>query len=78
VLVGLNTIATDLGMSQGEIAWIPASMGLTAGSFLLLGGRLSDLYGRKRMCTYCMLGFSVWMLISSFATEKYVALLFEF
>jgi MFS family permease len=71
VLVGLDITARDLGMTQGEIAWIPAAMSLTSGSFLLLGGRLADLYGRKRMLSWSMLAFTIWSLIASFATEKY-------
>jgi len=70
VLVGLDITATDLGMTEGEIAWIPSALSLTSGSFLLLGGRLADLYGRKRMLTFSMLGFTAWTLIASFATEK--------
>jgi hypothetical protein len=71
VLVGLEITARELGMSQGEIAWIPSAMSLSGGSFLLLGGRLADLYGRKRLLTWCSVGFTIWTLIASFATEKY-------
>jgi len=37
---------------------------------LLLGGRLADIFGRKKMLNYSMIGFTIWMLIASFATEK--------
>jgi MFS family permease len=72
VLVGLDITATELGITQGEISWIPSALSLTSGSFLLLGGRLADLYGRKRVLNICMLGFTIWTLIPSFATEKYI------
>jgi len=65
-------MALDLGMTQGEIAWIPGALSLTGGSCLLLGGRLADLYGRKRLLTWSLVGFTSWTLIASFATEKYV------
>lgn len=70
VLVGLEITAKELGISQGEISWIPSALSLSGGSFLLLGGRLADIYGRKRMLTWCMVGFAIWTLIASFATEK--------
>ena len=70
VLVGLEITATELGISQGEISWIPSALSLSGGSFLLLGGRLADIYGRKRMLTWSMVGFTIWTLIASFATEK--------
>jgi len=59
-------------MTQGEISWIPGALSLTSGSFLLLGGRLADLYGRKKMLSLSMLGFTIWTLIASFSTEKYM------
>ena len=68
--MGLDITATDLGMTQGEISWIPAALSLATGSFLLLGGRLADICGRKKMLNYSMIGFTIWMLIASFATEK--------
>ena len=70
--MGLDIIARDLGMTQGEISWIPGALSLTSGGFLLLGGRLADLYGRKRLLSFSMLGFTIWTLIASFSTEKYV------
>ena len=71
VLVGLEITAKDLGISQGEISWIPSALSLSGGSFLLLGGRLADIYGRKRMLKWSLVGFTIWALIASFATEKY-------
>jgi MFS family permease len=70
--VGLQIQALDLGMTEGEIGWIPGALSLSGGSFLLLGGRLADLYGRKMLLSWCLLGFSAWTLIASFATEKYL------
>lgn len=71
MFVGLQIQALDLGMTQGEIAWIPGALALSGGSFLLLGGRLADLYGRKLLLTWSLVGFTAWTLIASFATEKY-------
>lgn len=48
VNVALPTIQQQLGMSQGALQWIVVAYGLLFGGFLLLGGRLGDLVGRRR------------------------------
>jgi EmrB/QacA subfamily drug resistance transporter len=49
VNVALPTIQRHLGMSQAELQWIVTGYTLTFGGFLLLGGRMADLFGRRRM-----------------------------
>jgi EmrB/QacA subfamily drug resistance transporter len=49
VNVALPTIRDDLGFSQTSLAWIVNAYLLTFGGFLLLGGRLGDLFGQRRM-----------------------------
>jgi MFS family permease len=49
VNVALPSIRRGLGFSQQDLQWVPAAYLLTYGGFLLLGGRLADLYGRRRM-----------------------------
>jgi EmrB/QacA subfamily drug resistance transporter len=49
VNVALPSIRRGLGFSQQDLQWVPAGYLLTYGGFLLLGGRLADLYGRRRM-----------------------------
>lgn len=49
VFIGLPTIQADLGMSLHSVQWIVNAYGLAIGGFLLLGGRLADLLGRRRM-----------------------------
>ena len=49
VNVALPTIRDDLGFSQTSLAWVVNAYLLTFGGFLLLAGRLGDLYGHKRM-----------------------------
>ncbi|HKR72317.1 MAG TPA: MFS transporter, partial [Streptosporangiaceae bacterium] len=43
--VALPSIRTDLGFSQGSLAWVANAYLLTFGGFLLLAGRLGDLFG---------------------------------
>ena len=49
VNVALPTIKRDLGFSDHNLAWIVDAYLLTFGGFLLLGGRLADRAGRRRM-----------------------------
>lgn len=49
VNVALPDIQRDLGFSQSSLAWIPDAYMIAFGSFLLLGGRLGDLFGRARV-----------------------------
>jgi EmrB/QacA subfamily drug resistance transporter len=47
--IALPSIAADLGASTGDLSWIINAYVLTFGGFLLLGGRLADLLGRRRV-----------------------------
>ena len=49
VNVALPSIRTDLGFTQTSLAWVVNAYLLTFGGFLLLGGRLGDLYGHRRL-----------------------------
>lgn len=49
VNVALPTIQHQLGMSQSSLQWIVVAYGLLFGGFLLLGGRLGDLVGRRKI-----------------------------
>ena len=49
VNVALPSIKRDLGLSEGGLEWIVIAYGLMLGGFLLLGGRMGDLFGRRRV-----------------------------
>ncbi|HEY8012366.1 MAG TPA: MFS transporter, partial [Dongiaceae bacterium] len=49
VNVALPSIRTDLGFSETALVWVVNAYLLTFGGFLLLGGRLGDLYGHRRL-----------------------------
>ncbi len=49
VNVALPSIREDLGFSEASLAWVVNAYMLTFGGFLLLGGRLGDLYGHRRL-----------------------------
>ncbi|WP_233833662.1 MFS transporter [Paraburkholderia sp. ZP32-5] len=49
VNVALPSIAADLGFSETSLVWVVNAYMLTFGGCLLLGGRLGDLYGHRRL-----------------------------
>lgn len=49
VNVALPSIRQDLGFSEASLVWVVNAYMLTFGGFLLLGGRLGDLYGQRRL-----------------------------
>lgn len=62
VNVALPHIQTSLHFSRAGLAWVVDGYVLTAGGLLLLGGRLADLLGRKRMF---LIGVSVFAIASA-------------
>src|SRR5256714_3742077 len=49
VNVALPSIRADLGFSETSLAWVVNAYVLTFGGFMLLGGRLGDLFGHRRL-----------------------------
>ena len=49
VNVAMPSIAADLHLSQEGLAWLVNAYVLAFGGFLLLGGRMADLLGRRRV-----------------------------
>jgi EmrB/QacA subfamily drug resistance transporter len=49
VNVALATIKTDLHFSEASLQWVVSAYAIVFGGFLLLGGRLADLIGRRRV-----------------------------
>ena len=47
--VALPQIRTSLGFSVQTLQWVPSAYLLTYGGLMLLGGRLADLFGRRRV-----------------------------
>src|ERR671922_1787290 len=47
--VALPSIRTDLGFSESPLAWVVNGYLIVFGGFLLLGGRLGDLFGHRRL-----------------------------
>ena len=58
VNVALPSIQADLGFSQTALAWVVNAYMLTFGGFLLLSGRLGDLFGNKRVFLVGVVAFT--------------------
>src|SRR3954469_22328125 len=78
--VALPSIREDLGFSETSLAWVVNAYLLTYGGFLLLGGRLGDLFGHRRLfligitlftlaSLVCGLSTTQWMLVSARAVQ---------
>jgi EmrB/QacA subfamily drug resistance transporter len=59
VNIALPTAQQDLGFSDDNRQWIVTAYALAFGSLLLLGGRLGDFFGRKRIFVVGLLGFAI-------------------
>src|SRR5436305_12704584 len=67
VNVALPSIQTDLGLSEANLQWIINAYTLVFGGFLLLGGRLGDLVGRKRVFLAGLVIFTTASLLNGLA-----------
>jgi EmrB/QacA subfamily drug resistance transporter len=59
VNVALPTIQRELHMVPADLQWIVTGYALTFGSLLLAGGRLADLFGRRRMLVLGLILFAI-------------------
>jgi MFS family permease len=59
----LPLVQKDLGMSPAALQWVVSAYALGFGGFLLLGGRLADMYNRKRL----LIGWLAIFVVASFA-----------
>jgi EmrB/QacA subfamily drug resistance transporter len=64
VNVALPSIQTDLGFSQANLQWVVSAYALLFGGFLLLGGRVADLIGRRRVFIAGLIVFTGASLLS--------------
>ncbi|HEY9409735.1 MAG TPA: MFS transporter [Jiangellaceae bacterium] len=67
VNVALPSIRQDLDLEQGTLQWIVIAYGLMLGGFLLLGGRLADHLGRRRILIAGLVLFSTASLLAGLA-----------
>jgi EmrB/QacA subfamily drug resistance transporter len=70
VNVALPSIRDDLGFTGDSLAWVVNAYLLTFGGFLLLGGRLGDLFGHRRMFLIGIVLFTLASLACGLATSQ--------
>jgi EmrB/QacA subfamily drug resistance transporter len=70
VNVALPSIGAHLHFSRDELTWVVNAYTLTFGGFLLLGGRLADRLGRRRMFMIGLVVFSLASLAGGFAQSE--------
>ena len=70
VNVALPSIREDLRFTETSLVWVVNAYMLTFGGFLLLGGRLGDLFGSRRLFLLGLLFFSLASLGCGLATSQ--------
>ena len=70
VNVALPSIGSALHFARADLSWVVNAYTLTFGGFLLLGGRLADLLGRRRMFVLGLVVFSIASLAGGLAQSE--------
>ena len=68
VNIALPSAQRDLGFSNADRQWVVTAYSLAFGGLLLLGGRLADLFGRRRMLLTGLVGFAAASALGGAAT----------
>jgi MFS family permease len=64
----LHIIGSGFGnTSPGQRSWMPAAYSLTVGTFILIAGRLGDLYGHKKLVVFGFAWYALWCLLAGFS-----------
>jgi len=75
VQVALPSIGREFGVSVNGLQWIITAYGLTSAGFLMLSGRVGDIYGRKKLFIIGVLLFSLASLAGGLAPSEIVLIL---
>src|SRR5215218_2988844 len=67
--IALPSIGTDLGFAPGDLQWVVTAYVLFTGGLMLLGGRATDLFGRRRVFLTGLLVFTLGSLGSGLAAS---------
>jgi EmrB/QacA subfamily drug resistance transporter len=63
--IALASISHGLGAGPATVSWVVAATALTYGGFLILGGRVADLFGHRRACILGLILFGGGSLLSA-------------
>lgn len=70
VNVALPTISRELHFAANNLQWVVTAYTLTFGGFLLLGGRASDLFGRRKIFITAVTAFAILSLVCGLAQTE--------
>ena len=67
-IVPAHIIGASFGTTDpGELSWFPAAYSLTVGTFILVSGRMGDIWGHRLMFVAGFLWFALWSLLAGFS-----------
>src|SRR5438105_3173637 len=69
VNVAIPSIQRDLDIHESTVQWVVTAYAITFGGFLLLGGRMSDLLGRRRVFVVGLVLFTIASLVCGLANS---------
>jgi MFS family permease len=70
VNVALPAIQEDLDFAPENLQWVVSAYALTFGGFLLLGGRIGDVLGRRNVFMVGLISFAAFSLLCGFSTSS--------
>ena len=78
VITGLTDMAEELGLNQSALSWVQNAYVLAWGGFMLLGGRLSDTFGRRQILNLALVLFGIGSLLAGIAPSAIVLIVSRF
>lgn len=78
VITGLADMAEELGLNQSALSWVQNAYVLAWGGFMLLGGRLSDTFGRRQILNLALVLFGIGSLLAGIAPSVIVLIVSRF
>ncbi|MDQ1914578.1 MFS transporter [Paenibacillus sp. GD4] len=70
IFVAMPSLGIELGFSANHLQWVVSAYSLVFGGFLLIGGRLSDLMGRRKMFMIAMSLFGLGSLLGGLSDSQ--------
>ncbi|KAI1296175.1 hypothetical protein EDD11_007523 [Mortierella claussenii] len=67
VTIVLPNVMRDVGFHVDQLQWVASAYALAYGAFLLLGGRLGDLFGHRNIYILGVTWFAIWSVFNGFA-----------
>lgn len=76
--VAVPSIAADIGLETGSAHWVVSAYVLAYGGFMILGGRVADLLGRRQVFLIALTVFIAFSALGGLAQEAWVLVLVRF